>query len=135
MESADPHLSAASKSLANKVDAVLSESGVETEQAWKFSRSPFSDNARGFSLMPLIRAAIKAKQKLHIIYNSKGNRITSRKVRPLQLENWGRVWTLTAWCEQRSAFRVFRIDLLQSAEALPEMFVDEDGKRLRDYHP
>ena len=49
------------------------------------------------------------------------------------MEYWGRVWTLTAWCDLRGAFRVFRVDLIEAAEALPEIFRDEPGKRLSDY--
>ena len=30
---------------------------------------------------------------------------TRRAVRPLQMEYWGRLWTLTAWCELRRDFR------------------------------
>ena len=133
VEAADPTFRAAAESLAAKIETALPERSVDAADAWKFARSPFANAARGFSYMPLIRAAIKAKQKLQITYNSKGDRVTSRTVRPLQMEYWGRVWTLTAWCEARAAFRVFRVDLIQSAEAKPEMFVDEIGKRLSDY--
>jgi predicted DNA-binding transcriptional regulator YafY len=132
VEAADPTFRAAAESLAAKFETALPERGVEAADAWKFARSPFANAARGFSYMPLIRAAIKAKQKLQITYNSKDDRITSRTVRPLKMEYWGRVWTLTAWCEARAAFRVFRVDLIQTAEARPEMFVDEFGKRLSD---
>ena len=38
------------------------------------------------------------------------------------------------WCELRGAHRVFRVDLIQSAEALPELFVDKPGKRLSGYN-
>ena len=51
------------------------------------------------------------------------------------MEYWGRVWTLTAWCDMRDAFRVFRVDLIQTATALPELFDDEPGKRIEDYKP
>ena len=135
VEAADPNFRAAAQSLAKKLDNALPERSIGSADAWKFARSPFADAARGFSYMPLIRAAIKAKQKLQITYNSEGDRVTTRTVRPLQIEYWGRVWTLTAWCERKSAFRVFRIDLIQTAEARPEMFVDEVGKRLSDYEP
>ena len=54
---------------------------------------------------------------------------------PLLMEHFGRVWTLTAWCELRTAFRAFRLDLIESAEPLPELFVDEVGKRLDDKAP
>ena len=85
--------------------------------------------------MPTLRAAIKARQKLDLTYRSKDNRLTRRTVRPLHMEYWGRVWTLTAWCELRDAFRVFRIDLIESVTPLPEIFADEPGKRLADYDP
>ena len=135
LEASDPTFRAAAQSLVKKLDNALPERSINSADAWKFARSPFADTARGFSYMQLIRAAIKAKQKLQMTYNSKGDRVTTRTVRPLQIEYWGRVWTLTAWCERKSAFRVFRIDLIQTAEARPEMFVDEVGKRLSDYKP
>ena len=132
-EASDPDLKRAADSLAAKVDAVLPERVVGQAEAWKFAVYPFADAARGFSHMPSLRAAIRARQKLRLVYHSKGDRITSRVVRPLHMEYWGRVWTLTVWCELREDFRVFRVDLIQSAEALPEMFIDEAGKRLEDY--
>ena len=132
-EAADPDLKRAAQNLAEKIDAVLPERVVEQADAWKFAVYPFADTVRGFSQMPTIRAAIKARQKLRILYHSKGDRLTSRLIRALHMEYWARVWTLTAWCELRGYFRVFRVDLVQSAEALPEMFVDEPGKTLGDY--
>ncbi len=51
----------------------------------------------------------------------------------MQLEYWGRVWTVTAWCELRNAFRVFRVDRIVRLEVLPELFIDEPGKTLGDY--
>lgn len=134
-EAADETLKAAATTLADKIDAVLPERTVADADKWKFAVYPFSDAVRGFSQMPTLRAAIRAKQKLKLTYHSKGDRITTRTIRPLHMEYWGRVWTLTSWCELRNDFRVFRVDLIQSAEALPEMFVDEPGKRLSDYDP
>lgn len=132
-EAADPDLKAAAESLAAKIDAVSPERVVSEGEAWKFAVYPFQDAARGFAHMPTLRAAIKARQKLRLVYHSKENRLTTRIIRPLHMEFWGRIWTLTAWCELRDAFRVFRVDLIQSAEALPELFTDEPGKRMADY--
>ncbi|MEL6563985.1 MAG: YafY family protein [Pseudomonadota bacterium] len=134
-EAADETLKSAALSLAAKVDAVLPERTIAEADKWKFAVYPFADAARGAAHMPTLRAAIRARQKLRLTYHSKGDRITSRTVRPLHMEYWGRVWTLTSWCELRDAFRVFRVDLIQNAEALPEMFVEEPGKRLSDYDP
>lgn len=134
-EAADPDLKSAALSLAEKIDAVLPTQVVAEADTWKFAVYPFADAARGFSHMATLRAAIKARQKLELRYTAINGETTRRVVRPLHMEYWGRVWTLTAWCELRDAFRVFRVDLVQSAEALPELFADEPGKRLEDYVP
>lgn len=134
-EAADPDLKAAALSLAEKIDALMPTQGVAEADAWIFAVYPFADAARGFSHMATLRAAIKARQKLRLRYISTSGETTDRIIRPLHIEYWGRVWTLTGWCELREAFRVFRVDLVESAEALPELFVDEPGKRLTDYRP
>ena len=61
-EAADPELKAAAESLAAKVDAVLPVETVTEADAWKFAVYPFADAARGFTWMPTLRAAIKARQ-------------------------------------------------------------------------
>jgi predicted DNA-binding transcriptional regulator YafY len=134
-ELADPDLKAAAHSLAEKLDAVQPETAVAEANAWKFAASPFADAARGFAQMPRLRAAIKARQKLRITYTSKDGAVASRTIRPLHMEYWSRIWTLTAWCELRQDHRVFRLDLISSAEALPELFSDEVGKTLADLRP
>ena len=134
-EAADPDLKAAAERLAAKVDAVLPERTIAEADAWKFAVYPFANVARGFTQMPTLRAAIKARQKLQITYRRIDGEMTRRKIRPLHMEYWGRVWTLTAWCEMRNDYRVFRLDLIESTEALPELFVDEPGKRIEDYVP
>ncbi len=132
-EAADPDLKRAALNLADKIDAVLPTQTIAEADAWKFAVYPFADAARGFSHMPTLRAAIKTRQKLALRYRRIDGTLTERQIRPLHMEYWGRVWTLTAWCELRGAFRVFRVDLIEDATALPELFVDEPGKTLDDY--
>ncbi|TNJ42738.1 YafY family protein [Phaeobacter sp. B1627] len=132
-EAADTDLKAAAESLAAKVDAVLPVETVASADAWKFAVYPFADAARGLAQMPTLRAAIKARQKLSLAYRRPDGTLSARVIRPLHMEYWGRVWMLTAWCELRQEFRVFRVDLIEEAQALPELFVDEPGKRLQDY--
>ncbi|WP_170439031.1 helix-turn-helix transcriptional regulator [Ruegeria arenilitoris] len=134
-EAADPDLKAAAEALAAKIDAVLPTQVVAEADAWKFAVYPFADAARGLAHMAPIRAAIKSRQKLRLTYRRIDGTLTERTIRPLHMEYWGRVWTLTAWCELRDAFRVFRIDLIESVTPLPEIFADEPGKRLADYNP
>ncbi len=134
-EAADADLKSAAQSLAAKVDAVLPTEVIAEADAWKFAVYPFADVARGFAHMPTLRAAIKSRQKLALWYRRLDGTLTDRIIRPLHMEYWGRVWTLTAWCETRGDFRVFRVDLIEEVRALPELFLDEPGKTLADYDP
>ncbi|MBO9410540.1 MULTISPECIES: YafY family protein [unclassified Ruegeria] len=134
-QAADPELKAAAETLADKIDAVLPTQVVAEADTWKFAVYPFADAARGLAHMAPIRAAIKSRQKLHLNYRRIDGLLTERTIRPLHMEYWGRVWTLTAWCELRDSFRVFRIDLIEAIRPLPELFIDEPGKRLSDFDP
>ena len=134
-QAADETLKAAADTLSGKIDAVLPTRTVAEADAWKFAVYPYADATRNLAHMPLLRSAIKARQKVRVTYTSRKGAVTGRVIRPLHMEYWGHVWTLTAWCELRNNFRVFRLDLMESTEALPELFVDEPGKRIEDYVP
>lgn len=56
-----------------------------------------------------------------------------RIVRPLHLEFWGRAWTLAAWRELRTDFRVFRVERIENLEVTDRDFRDERGKSYKDY--
>ena len=132
-EAADPELKAAAASLAAKIDAVVPDDRKGLSGDWGFAVYPFQDSARGFRHMPLLRAAIRARQKMKIEYVALDDRRSTRTIRPLQMEYWGRVWTVTSWCEMREDFRVFRVDRIAELDAVPEFFTDEPGKTLDDY--
>ncbi|MGI1661198.1 helix-turn-helix transcriptional regulator [Palleronia sp. KMU-117] len=132
-EAADDDLRKAARSLSAKIDAVLPEDRAAPREGWGFAVYPFADAAAGFAHMPKIRAAIRSRQKLRLAYRALDDTPSRRTVRPLQLEYWGRVWTLTAWCEAREDFRVFRVDRIETLDILPELFVDEPGRTLADY--
>jgi predicted DNA-binding transcriptional regulator YafY len=132
-EAADDELKAAARSLSAKIDAVLPEDRTMPPTGWGFAVYPFADAARGFQHMPAIRAAIRARQKLRITYPDNEGEVTDRVIRPLRMEYWGRVWTVTVWCELRSDFRVFRVDKITTIRVLPQLFVDEAGKTLADF--
>lgn len=133
MEAPDPDLRSAALSLAEKLDAALPAEGIAEADQWKFAVSPFADTARGFTFMPTLRAAIRARQKLTLEYHTAQGSSETQVIRPLQMEHIGRIWTVTAWCERTAAHRLFRVDLIRSAEAQPAFFVDEPGKTLADY--
>ncbi|MBO6897127.1 MAG: YafY family transcriptional regulator [Shimia sp.] len=86
-----------------------------------------------FANMPMIRRAVREKLILLIDYTTLDGRRSRRRIRPLQMEFWGRAWTCTAWCEERQDFRVFRIDRINYILVPGEHFVIEPGKALLDY--
>lgn len=134
-EAADPDLKTAALSLADKIDATLPLHAIPDSDTWKYALSPLADTARGLSHMASLRSAIKGKQKLLLTCRSPDGQLTTRTVRPLKLDSWGRVWILSAWCELRAGFRDFRLDLIETATPLPELFMDDPGKRLSDRQP
>ncbi|MEM0989503.1 MAG: YafY family protein [Pseudomonadota bacterium] len=79
-----------------------------------------------------LRRAIRQKHKVAICYRSKVGAKSDRVIRPLKLSFYGSIWSVSAWCELRQDFRVFRLDLITSAEFLEEAFQDELGKTLPD---
>lgn len=124
----DDDLSAAAKSLNQKLDAVMPEDRSRSPAPYSFAVYPFADAAKGFQHLPQIRQAIRARQKLMPTIGGH-----NRTVRPLQLEYWGRLWTCVVWCETTKAFDDLRIDQITDIRILPSLFVDEAGKSLSAY--
>ena len=133
IEATDPQLAENARRLAAKIDAVLPENTATPSGGWGFAVYPFADAAAGFRHMPLLRDAVRGKKILRLAYQALDDTRSTRLVRPLQLDYWGRVWTLTAWCEMRADFRVFRVDRIETLIDTGASFRDEDGKRLEDY--
>ena len=128
---ADPGLSRAAASLRAKIAAVTPGGADETgSETFVFSSA---EAARAAPYLVPLRRAIREHLKLRLDYAALDGQATSRLVRPLQLEFWGRAWTLTAWCELRNDFRVFRVDLIQGLATEGGAFLPEPGKTVDDY--
>ncbi|MFQ1701326.1 helix-turn-helix transcriptional regulator [Loktanella agnita] len=125
----DPELSAAARALSAKLDAVLPEDRSRAPAGYGFAIYPFADATRGFQHLPSVRHAIRSRQKLEVTLGD-----ATRRVRPLQLDYWGRLWTCVVWCETRKMFDEIRVDQIVSLRILPSLFVDEAGKSLRDFN-
>ncbi|MEC3861679.1 YafY family protein [Mesobacterium sp. TK19101] len=132
-QSQDAELQKAAASLSAKIEAVLPEDTAANRGSFGFSVYPFDRAAQGFRHMPTIRAAIRVRQKLELDYLGQDGARFRRIVRPLHMDYWGRLWTLTAWCETTQTFQVFRVDRIETLRVLPGLFVDEPGKTLKDY--
>jgi predicted DNA-binding transcriptional regulator YafY len=62
-----------------------------------------------------------------------GGPMEQRTVRPLALYCWSGTWTLAAWCELRTDFRMFRLDHIAALQVLERQFEQKRGQRLQDY--
>ncbi|WP_435258763.1 helix-turn-helix transcriptional regulator [Thioclava sp. FR2] len=130
-EGADPGLARAARMLATKIASVTPAPPDDDEDdLFVFTGQ---EAKRASPHLPLIRRAIRQHERLTITYIDPEGRETHRDIRPLQLEFWGRVWTLAAWCEARQDFRAFRVDRIVALDETGETFPLEDGKRLEDY--
>ena len=83
--------------------------------------------------LQVLREALYAQRKVQITYQDPHNKTSQRTLRPLGCFYWGKVWTLTAWCEARGDFRNFRIDRIQSCSVLEAGYKQEAGKTLADF--
>ncbi|MFY0616856.1 MAG: YafY family transcriptional regulator [Shimia sp.] len=119
----------AAESLSAKIDAVLPEEVGGVVAGFGFATYPFEGTAQALPHLTPLRTAIRAKQKLRVNQRDE----SAQDVRPLKLEYWGRVWTLTVWDETHSDFAQIRVDQITQLAPLPGLFVEEPGKSLQDF--
>lgn len=129
---ADPSLTRAAESLLGKVTAVLPARLLDgmAEESWVF---PGAEALAAARHLPILRRAIRLRQRMLIGYVDGEGTASVRPVRPLVLEFWGRVWTLATWCEVRGDFRSFRVDRIETLVPAGDTFPDEPGRTLADW--
>ena len=127
----DPALARASESILNKVAAVLPKELEPLLAETRLFVPAMIDRSRSSDVL-----AIGARRR------SRGGGCSS----PMKTERarrradgaaagvlfWGRTWTLAAWCEMRTGFRNFRLDRVNGAVTLGDVFEEEAGRTLRD---
>jgi predicted DNA-binding transcriptional regulator YafY len=122
LETTDPDLKSAATSLAAKIDAGLPLAGSDPAADWKQIEHPFANAARGMGHLPILRAAIRARQKLKITYNGADAILRSLILHPASLQHQARSWILQGWDQTNATNTTLRLDLIENAEALPELF-------------
>ncbi|MGR3484107.1 MAG: helix-turn-helix transcriptional regulator [Paracoccaceae bacterium] len=116
----DAGLGDAARSLAAKLDEALPEDGG--------APVTFAVDGPGLAWRAPIRAAMRARQKLEVEVAGAGRRLW-----PLRLDYWGRVWTLVAWDEGRGGFDELRLDQIEALRPLPRLFVTGPGRDLATF--
>jgi predicted DNA-binding transcriptional regulator YafY len=130
---ADAELAAAAEDLQRKIDAVLPSDRPKFGHRWPHAVHLRSRLPQESTTLAVLRMAIARREKIDVRYEALDGNISSRTVRPLEIEFWGNAWTLTAWCERREDFRVFRIDRITECKHSGLLFEAEAGKCLSDY--
>lgn len=77
-----------------------------------------------------LRRAISERRKIRFGYTDAADKPSERTVCPLLISFFGPIWTLTAYCDLRQDFRVFRLDRIRDAEILTDQFGPELRQKL-----
>jgi len=128
----DPALAATIDSALGKIVSVLPPSARASAESVALYAPPMGMDAGTRTHLQALREAVQARRKLRLAYRDEGGAPSERTVRPLGCFYWGKVWTLSAWCELRQDFRGFRADRIDALQVLDERFRDEPGKTLAD---
>ncbi|MBA98107.1 MAG: transcriptional regulator [Sulfitobacter sp.] len=127
LETTDPDLLAAVQSLVAKIDAALPLDAKPQAADWQHIEHPFANAAKGLGHLPVLRAAIKARQKLKIVYNAEHGAVKTSILHPRTLTHKARSWLLSGWDETAQAPALLRLDLIETADPLPELFSQASG--------
>lgn len=131
-QTSDADLAAAAERLVGKIEAVL-PSDRRTLQPLRDLAVYASVAAPPREHLASLRRAVADQRIVQIDYLGLDGQRTQRRIRPLQTEFWGRIWTCPAWCELRSAFRVFRVDRIETCLETEDVFALEPGRTYADY--
>lgn len=132
-QTADAELQDAATRVLTKIDQSMPEPMFGALDGFGKEIFAAPEVAASFSNMPTIRRAIREQLVMLIDYTALDGRQSRRRIRPLQMEYWGRAWTCTGWCEERQDFRVFRVDRINDILVPGDRFEQEPGQTLVDY--
>ena len=127
-------MAAAAEEALVKINAVLPEPArdrADRVQVHAMHFGTMADEVR--ATLDRVEAAINARRWLDVIYEDEDGKQSQRRLRPLGLYFWGKVWTLVAWCELREDFRNFRVDRFAELSE-GDSFREERDKSLRAFY-
>ena len=129
----DRQLAIAAEDALGKIVGVLPPAARAAAEALPLYAAPWATDLDSAERLGLLRDAASTRRRIRFDYADAKGAATTRIARPLGCYHWEAVWTLGAWCEQRAAFRSFRIDRMRSLEVLDDVFRDEAGRTLADF--
>ncbi len=128
-----PALSLAAQQAIEKIEGALPQDLKHLTTESHIYAIPYDFGEASMDNMEQIREAINSKLGISFDYERRDRAKSHRKVNPLALYFWGKVWTLTGWCHLRDDFRNFRIDRMSNIASTKLPFIDAPGQSLYDY--
>ena len=129
----DETLSAGALSTLAKIAAVLpAELRRELNESALLVGAPLKRHAQTIS-PDLLRAAVRAEQKLVITYVDGDGKRSRRVVWPFALVYFDQARVLMCWCELRDDFRNFRSDRILDVEQLEQRYPKRRSALLREW--
>ena len=80
-----------------------------------------------------VRAAIRARRVLRLVYVDAAERETTRIIEPLLIITLTDGWMLSGWCRLRCGFRTFHAHRIRDLADTGERFVSQPGQGLADF--
>ncbi|HEX5276848.1 MAG TPA: YafY family protein [Fluviicoccus sp.] len=118
----DPALAAAARSALSRILSVLPDERRHDLDSAALLVGPGGDDHADDVWLTLVRQALRAERKLAFAYRDAQGAVTQRTVWPVALGYFERVRMLVGWCEQRQAFRHFRVDRMHDVRVLDHRY-------------
>ena len=129
----DRQLAIAAEDALGKIIGVLPPAARAAADSLPLYAAPWATDPVSMERLGLLRDAATTRRRIRFDYADAQGAATTRTARPLGCYHWEAVWTLAAWCEQRDAFRSFRVDRMRTLDVMDEVFRDEPGRTLPDF--
>lgn len=127
------NMAAAAEEALVKINAVLPEAArkrADQVHIHAFDTNDMTPELR--ARIDLVETAANTHRSLDITYADGTDQRSARRIRPLGLWYWGKVWTVVSWCELRNDFRNFRLDRIDDL-TLGDTYKPQRGQTLRDF--
>jgi predicted DNA-binding transcriptional regulator YafY len=119
---ADPALVQSGESAMAKILSVRDERAASSATSLPLMVAATASERTDPAHVAPMRDAIRRQMKMSIDYQDAEGRTTQRTIWPIALVYFDDVRILAAWCEQRVAFRHFRVDRVSAASVLNERY-------------
>ena len=129
----DKKMAAEATRVIEKIECILPKDLKQSLQSQEILVPAFHIFSDVAALLPGLRKAIKQRHKTQLDYKREDGQASSRKIWPLGLFFWGKVWTMVAWCEKRNDYRQFRIDRIEQYKVENEIFKPDEKQTLNYY--